>query len=256
MLGAFWEHRLGGIEGVEVSSRFGAQAVHLVMNAERLPGRRVRRQIAQAIDRERFVDVLVREGGRRADGVLVPEQAGSVPAWASYGTESPLPIEEDREMELVFTRGELLGLMASYLRSELERMGADVDLVRLDADVFQRTWFPERRFDLALWEARSGPASWLSRWFDAAEGVSGLEDGELGALLRSADLGGGAGERALAGAQRRLANLVPILPLFQPKVAVGYRTGVGGLEANPSVDGPLWNAWEWRKAGAEAAEAA
>ena len=53
---------------------------------------------------------------------------------------------------------------------------------------------------------------------------------------------------ALAGAQRRLARLATVLPLFQPRVTMAWREGIKGPEANPTVEGPLWNAWAWSEA--------
>jgi ABC-type oligopeptide transport system substrate-binding subunit len=119
--------------------------------------------------------------------------------------------------------------------------------VPLDAEVFHDSWLPERKFDLALWELRSGPSSWLSRWFgpSAGEAATGLRDPAVSALLARAERGGPEGAEALRQAQERLARLAPVLPLFQPQITVAWRAGVSGLRANPTVDGVLWNAWQW-----------
>jgi ABC-type transport system substrate-binding protein len=156
-------------------------------------------------------------------------------------------LRADEELTLAFPKGELLDLAARYVQAELERAGGDVELVPLDADTFQGEWLPDRSFDLALWEARSGPEPWLTRWFAATgdERVSQLIDVELSEILGEAEKAGAKGRTALARAQERLAELVPVLPLFQPKVTMGWRQGVGGIAANPTVDGPLWNAWNW-----------
>jgi ABC-type transport system substrate-binding protein len=256
MPGVSWGRRLAAVPGATVSEAYGPDLVHLAMNTDELRAG-VRRRIADAIGRDRFVEVLLRDEGRRADGVLAPEQAGASPAWARYGRGGDVDIGEEDELSLAYPRGEILDLLAKYVRAELGRSGVDVEIVPLDAEVFHDSWFPERRFDLALWEVRSGPSPWLSRWFGSSggEAATGLRDPAVGALLAPADRGGPDGEEALRKAQERLARLAPVLPIFQPQVTVGSRPGVAGLRANPTVDGVLWNAWEWSKAE-EVSEAA
>ena len=248
-LGISWGRRLAAIPGVTTSGRFGPDLVHLVVNTPASADAAKRRRIAEAIDRTRFAEAIIRDEGRRGDGVLAPEQRGAVPAWDRFGTnqDASVKLRADEELTLAFPKGELLDLAARYVQAELERAGGDVELVPLDADTFQGEWLPDRSFDLALWEARSGPEPWLTRWFAATgdERVSQLIDVELSEILGEAEKAGAKGRTALARAQERLAELVPVLPLFQPKVTMGWRQGVGGIAANPTVDGPLWNAWNW-----------
>lgn len=252
-LGISWSRRIRA-GGGETSSAFGPDVVHLVLNTERVRRPAVRRGIADAVDRERFAEVVLAGEARTADGVLVPEQEGALPAWETYGGGSPRRVDTEDELLLAFPKGELQFILARFLREELARAGVDVELVALDADVFREEWLPERRFDLALWEARSGPRAWLERWFasDGGVAVSGLSDARLDAMLGEGARGGAGGGPALAAAQRRLAGVAPILPLFQPKVTVGFRPGVEGVVANPTVDGVLWNAWAWSKRAAAA----
>lgn len=257
MPGVTWGQRLAAVPGTTVSEAFGPDVVNLAMNTAELRGAGVRRSIADAIGRDRFVEVLLRNEGRRADGVLAPEQAGSVPAWARYGRGEAVKVGVDEELSLAYPRGEILDLLARYVRAELGRAGADVELVPLDAEVFHDSWLPQRKFDLALWEVRSGPSAWLSRWFGPGgeEAPTGLRDPALEALLARVELGGPGGRETLRQAQERLARLAPVLPLFQPQVTVASRSGVAGLQANPTVDGVLWNAWQWSVAE-DASEAA
>jgi peptide/nickel transport system substrate-binding protein len=247
MPGVAWGRRLAGVPGVSLSEAYGPDLVHLAMNTDRLDRAPVRRRIAGAIGRDRFVEVLLRGEGRRADGVLSPEQTGAVPGWAGYGRGSAAEVNVEEELSLAFPKGEILDLLAKYVRAELGRAGVDVELVPLDAEIFRDSWLPERRFDLALWEVRGGPSPWLGRWFDrgAGEGPTGFRDPAVDALLARADRGGADGAAALRQAQQRLARLAPVLPLFQPQVTVAWRAGVSGLQANPTVEGVLWNAWQW-----------
>lgn len=251
MLGISWGRRLERLSGVVVASASGADLVHLVLNARTLGPAVVRRRLIGAIDRARFVDSVLRQEATRADGVLAPEQAGALPAWRRYGPDPPGPLDLSVELSLVYARGELLDLVARYVQAELRRAGADVELVPLEAGVFHGTFLPDRRFDLAISETRTGPRAELWRWADAegaAPPLSGLVDGRLMALQVRAEGHPAEETEALQDAQDRLADLAPVLPLFQPEVTMAWRDGITGILPNPSVDGPLWNAWTWSAA--------
>jgi ABC-type transport system substrate-binding protein len=247
MLGVSWSRRLAAVPGVRISEAYGPDLMHLVMNAQTLESADTRRRIAEAIDRHRFVDAVVNEEGREAHGVLSPEQTGAASAWSEYGTGTAGSLAGQGELDLVYARGELIEFLARYVQAQLERAGGDVELVPLEPDVFRGTFLPARRFDLALVEVRSGPSPDLARYVEAPGGtpaLTALQDPRLSSLIESVDRGD---QGALADAQERLAELVPVLPLFQPQAAVASTKGVVGLEANPTVDGPLWNAAQWTK---------
>ena len=48
----------------------------------------------------------------------------------------------------------------------------------------------------------------------------------------------------------RIADLVPVIPLYQLEVTVAARAGVREVEANASADGFLWNVAKWWIEGA------
>jgi peptide/nickel transport system substrate-binding protein len=248
MLGVSWGRRLEALPGVEAASAFGPDLVALAANAARLPDAGERRALADAIDRMRFADAVVREEGTLADSVVPPELAGGELAWARYGRGDPPGLPPGEELELVYVRTELLELTARYLQAEVQRAGGDLELVGLESDVFWGTFLPERRFDLALVEVRGDPSPDVGEWFGAPEGIwsslTGLTDPALAAL--EVDLAAG-DQGALAEAQARLADLAVVVPLYQLRASMGWREGAVGIEPNPSVDGPLWNAEEWSK---------
>src|SRR5918992_276875 len=238
MLGVSWGRRLGEVPGAQSGGTFGPPVVHLVVNAPRVPSVEDSRSVADAVDRGRFVDVVLRDEGASSESVVVPEVPGSVPVWARYGRGPPEPADIDGELSLVYVRGELLDLTARYLQAELRRAGIDLELVPLEADVFWGTFLPEGRFDLAILEVRGGPLADLDPW---AAGWAG-DDRTVRSLAGEAAEGD---PTALAAAQRRLAALAVVLPLYQVRTAMGWREGVTGIQPNPSADGPLWNAWAW-----------
>jgi peptide/nickel transport system substrate-binding protein len=248
MPGVSWGRRLDAVPGVSVSEAFGPTVVDLVLNAGSIPDLEVRRRLVDAINRDRLVEVALRGEAAVADGVLTPEQPSAVPAWARYGGGEARPVSLADEIDLVYVRAERTDLVARYVQAELERIGVDLELVGLEADVFHGTFVAERRYDLALWEHRSGPAPELWRWVDvpgAGESLTGLDDRGVTRLVERAAGGAPGAGHPLEDAQERLADLAVVLPMFQPEVTVGWREGVEGPAANPTVDGPLWNAGEW-----------
>jgi ABC-type transport system substrate-binding protein len=254
MLGVSWSLRLRRLPGVHVSQAFGPDLVHLVIDASSVRSAEERRRLAHAIDRRRFVDVVIRDEGRLANGVVAPEQAGAVAAWRRYGPEGQQPRQED-ELSLVFQRTELLELVARFVHSELGAAGVDVELVPLEGRDLWETFLPRRRFDLALVEWQAGPTPDLSPWARLRGGAPPLTSLRDGVMARLAARAAGGDLEALEAAQRRLARLAPVVPMFQPGAAMAWRAGIAGLAANPSIEGPLWNAGAWSKGGT-ASEAA
>jgi ABC-type transport system substrate-binding protein len=233
MLGVSWGHRLEGLPGVEAAGTFGSHLVAMVANVARLPEAAERRLLADAVDRLRFAEAIVRGEGRLADSVIAPQIEGARPAWDRYGRGPPRELPSGGELELVYIRTELLELTARFLQAEVQRAGGDLELVGLEPDVFWTTFLPERRFDLALVEVRGGAAANVARW-------SGPPDGIWSSLTGFPDVGG-----ALARAQERLAAGAAVLPLYQPRTSMGWREGVTGVQPNPTAEGPLWNAEAW-----------
>jgi ABC-type transport system substrate-binding protein len=248
MAGVSWGRRLAEIAGGRTSSATGPAVVSLAMNAESVSDADLRRRIAHAIDRSRFLEVALRDDAEPADGLLVPEQEGADAAWARYGNRPTPGAAAPEELELVHPRGELPDLVARYVQAELERAAIDVELVPLEADVLQGTFLPPRRFDLALVEVRTGPSPELWRWVEvpgAGTSLTGLADEVLANLVHRAAEGSAP---ALREAQAGLAELAVALPLYQPRLTVGWRPGIAGPSANPTVEGPLWNVEAWSAA--------
>ena len=248
MAGISWGRRLDALPGVSVSEDSGPTVVELVVNTGSIPDARVRRRVLDGIDRDRLVEAALRDEAVAADGVVAPEQAGGIPAWTRFGEGPAKPAALPDEIDLVYVRAERTDLVARYVQAELERIGVDLELVGLEADVFHGTFLPGRRYDLALWEHRAGPAPELWPFVDVAgagEPLTALADRDLTALVERSAGGGALAGAAVEQAQERLADLAVVLPMFRPEVTVGWRDGVDGLVANPTVDGPLWNAGAW-----------
>jgi ABC-type transport system substrate-binding protein len=239
MLGISWGRRLGRVAGAQAGDRLGADLVHLAMNDDRLADRSIRRALADAIDRRRFGNVVLRREGEVAQSVLPAGVEGSVPAWRGYGDGSAGTPDVARELSLVYVRSELLELTARYVQAELEEQGVDLELVALESDVYWGVFLLRGRFDLTLIEVRGGPGPGLATWLGPPMGFTDRSVAALAEEAASGDLA------ALETAQGELSAAVPVLPMFSLRTAMGWRDGIAGIAPNPSADGPLWNAWAW-----------
>jgi peptide/nickel transport system substrate-binding protein len=245
MAGISWGRRLAEVAGGGTSRATGPDVVCLALNAGSVGDVDLRRRIANAVDRARFLEVALRDEAEPADGVLVPEQVGAEAAWVGYGTGPPTGEPVTEELELVHQRTELPDLVARYIQAELERAAVDAELVALEPDVLFGSFLPARRFDLAVVEVRTGPSPELWRWVEVPGGgqsLTGLEDRGLVDVARQATDGS---EEALRETQVRLADVAAVLPLYRPRVTIGWRDGIRGPVANATVEGPLWNVETW-----------
>ncbi|MGH2739387.1 MAG: ABC transporter substrate-binding protein [Actinomycetota bacterium] len=247
MLGVGWAHQLMELPGVVTDRATGPWLVHAVTNPNAGLDAGIRRRVANAIDRRRFADVLVRGDGRLANSLLAPGQIGYEPAWRRYRPRKATVLTGVPPITLIYPQSELLILAARFLQTQLGRAGVVVELIGLDPSMFWGDWLPQGRFDVALWETRSGAFPWLDRWVDdgGTSPTTRFSDRRVDAQLGDAAEGAEYDPTELAAAERRLARLVPLLPLFQPTATVAAREGVTGIQANASVDGTFWNAWNW-----------
>jgi peptide/nickel transport system substrate-binding protein len=247
MAGLSWGRRLEAVPGVAVSEAFGPDVVHLVVKMSSMADPAVRRRVLDAIDRRRLIEAALRDEAAAAESVVAPGLPGATSAWSGYGVDGSRQVALPDELDLVYVRAERTDLVARYVQAELERVGVDVELVGLEADVFHGIFVPERRYDLLLWESRTGPAADLRPWVDvpgSGGSLTGLADDRLAGLVGASQEGRGDGG-PLREAQERLADLAVVLPLFRPEVTAGWREGVEGIRANPTVEGPLWNSGQW-----------
>jgi ABC-type transport system substrate-binding protein len=229
MLGVSWGYRLSRLDGVGWAGAFGSHLVALVENVDRLGDRRARRGLIEAVDRGRFLRAVLQEEGRAAFG-LFPEGSG----WPRQSQGPARRFVPREELQLVYIRTELLELTARYLQAEVEAAGGDLELVGLEADVFWSTFLPGRRFDLALVEVRGSPEEDVSGWVGPPDGIwSSLTGAEIPA------------QGSAAVVQEELASRGVVLPMYQLRTTMGWRSGVQGVVPNPSVEGPLWNAEAW-----------
>ena len=107
-------------------------------------------------------------------------------------------------------------------------------------------------FDLALVGRRAGPfpAAALAALYgtDGALNVGGFRDEQADELATMAEAEPDATARAalVNELDRRLWEVLPDVPLYQPPSVVAHHRDVSGPAPNPTTQGPLWNVETWR----------
>jgi ABC-type transport system substrate-binding protein len=219
---------LRALPGVSVdTSNRGGWSVGLFLPGNRL-GRGQREAIVHAVDRQRFVSVLLDGEAVRLDGFAGPEDA----TWASVRADAAGSWKAGSTVELV---GENEEPMTEPLERVLQQRGAagkaSVDLRNAEASVVEG-WLAAGAYDAFIAMVFDGPdPCWTCRW-SAADGT----------LARAADAGD---RQAAAALEAKLRDQSLVLPLWRPRTVVAFRSGLHGVRANGfGLDG-AWNAWEW-----------
>jgi hypothetical protein len=104
------------------------------------------------------------------------------------------------------TGDELIELLQRVLQRQLSTKASDLELATVDPQTFYGPWTRRDPTNIALTRVAGAP------------GVS---------------------------SDRRAYRLQTAVPLFQVKTFIAWRDGLGGLEADPTFDGPLWNLQDW-----------
>jgi peptide/nickel transport system substrate-binding protein len=250
--------RAAAISGTQVTSDIGATwaGVFLDVGASPLSDQVVRRALTLSIDARRIAVGLV-----RAEGTYLgaPPATARVPARLYLHNlaraRSMLQNAGWRGAKVRSRRGVSLSLtiagvddLLSFLvmralQLQAQRAGIRFELVSLTSPRLWGGWLRSNRMRAALVISRDPSAGFLRARFGTtgASNLSSLRDPTLQRLLAQADLGRSDAE---AGAQRRLASLAAVIPLYRVRVSLAAR-GVEGMRASAGADGPFWNAERW-----------
>jgi len=192
--------------GVRHSSALGWESLWFDLEGARLDDFG-RVGVARAIDRAALERGFVRTHGRLA-ATLHP---GPGPAGAEGGWRRPPPpaaATAPAPLQIAVAGGdELAELVQRASRLQLEDAGYAVEVVSADAATFYGPWSRGDPMDIAI---------------RRSSGVPGLTD-DSAAL-----------EASLA------------VPFAQVETFVAWGEGLTGPQANPTLDGPLWNLERWR----------
>jgi peptide/nickel transport system substrate-binding protein len=261
--------------GGEGASAYGATWWELGFNHE---GRgtnepRERLAIAHEIDRAGMVEAVVREQGRALQTLPLPGDG------AEFGglTHDPKKAAELRRdaggiVPLDFSApggNEMARVLQRAIQAALKEAGIQADTRNPDVARFYSSWLREGSYDLALWERRASPRGSLWERFHSSRKAPGgrnltrISDDALDSALDDLDASWVPEEEAAnrAGGSRRgeaigpprqrtvvltkLVETLPVIPIFEAKAFIGFRSGITGPAPNATVDGPFWNLYDW-----------
>lgn len=258
------------VPGSSVTSDIGSAWTGLLFNVRtpEISDVHVRRALALSLDRAAIAEGLVREEGRKLDGLAAPsdaepaafrqfrpnlEAADRLLDAAGWSGGSGGRSKGGRDLSVtVATAGaeELPERVLRALHAQADRSGFDLNVVSLDPDRFWRDWLRGSRFEAAFVTFRDAPGGNLRDRFGTASpgNLSKLSDATLDTLLEQADAQWPAQAAPFEQVERRLAQLVPAIPLYRVRVTLVAGPVAHGLRATASADGFLWNAADWSRA--------
>jgi peptide/nickel transport system substrate-binding protein len=230
---------------------------------------RVRRALALGVNRAAIVDGLVRSEGELLDAPSAGDPGRTDPSFTRYaysaseaesrlaeaGWSQPSDETEPRRRggrDLTFTvasvgTDEVIGRVLRAMNTQAAAVGFDLNLVQLDSETLWDTWLDGSRFEAAVLIVRDPPGGGLRARFGLGgrENVSRLADTRLRGLLDAADATLDDDAAAVDEPFGRVAELVPVIPLFKLDAVTAARAGVHEVAASAAADGFMWNCDRW-----------
>lgn len=256
--------------GSTVTSDLGSTWVGMFLNVKtpELSDVRVRRALALAFDREAIAEGLVREQGVLLDAPSAGDPGRTSASFERYrrdtdeasrlldaaGWRAPsgrgTRRKGGRELSVTLAAAgsdELSQRVLRALNTQASGIDADLSLVSLDYDLLHSDWLAGSRFESALLVFRDPPGGALRARFGLSgpANVSRLSDGALGRALDGADRTLDDASTVVDVPSARIAELVPMIPLFVLEVTLAARAGIHEVKASAAADGFLWNAARW-----------
>jgi peptide/nickel transport system substrate-binding protein len=276
-----WDkHReVAAIPGITVHRTPGNAYEHVTLNQRRVAAFRdvqVRRALLHAIDRDTLASAIL-------DG-LAPVTHGAIQpvSWAYAADVTTYPFDAVRARSLLedagwrdangddlrekdgqplrFTLITQAGFavretVSQVLQRQFRDVGVDMAVQLVDGTSISGLWF-EGNFDAMLhwWQMPADPE--LTLFFAAdripprGRNINYFEDQAVTELVYAADrtIDQAERKRLLGEAQRRIADLLPELPLYSITKLDAVPAALRGFTGNPTNTGPFWNvhAWELR----------
>jgi hypothetical protein len=253
-----FRRRVAAISGSEVTSDLGATWAGLYVDvaAPVLSEQAVRRAFSFAVDARRIAVGLIRgegtylgapPGASRPPGKLYRHSLRLARATLQDAGWRGAGVRSRGGQALSFTLAGLDDLLSFLVmravQLQAERAGIRLELVSLQSPRLWGGWLRSPRMRAALIISRDPPSGALRARFGLSQpaNVSRVSDPTLQGSLALQDAGDSPGG---AAAQRRLASLAAVLPLYRVRVTIASR-GVVGVRASAAADGPFWNAEQW-----------
>jgi peptide/nickel transport system substrate-binding protein len=277
---------LRGVPALRLNQVLGNGYEHVTLNARHFPAFadvRVRRALAHAIDRELLVRTILDGLVTTVDGPIQPLSWAYEPDVARYAYDPAraralldsagwragsdgMRTKDGRPLGFTLITQAGFGIRESVAQA-IQRQFADVGVrmqVRLiDGTAISSVWFAGD-FDAMLHWWQSGADPEITLFFAAdrtpprGRNINYLQDDSLTRVLYASDRTVDQGRRRelLRLAQRRVAELVPEIPLYNTAKIDAVPAALRNFRGNPTNAGPFWNVHEWDLGGTAAPDSA
>jgi peptide/nickel transport system substrate-binding protein len=266
---------LKAVPSVRLNQVLGNGYEHVTLNERRFPpfaDVRVRRALAHAIDRELLVRTILDGLVTTVNGPIQPPSWAYEPNVATYDFDPAKAramlddagwktgadgIRVKDGKRLAFTIITQAGFairenVAQAIQKEFKDVGVDAQVKLLDGTSISPVWF-SGEFDAMLhwWQQGADPEITTFYAADkippAGRNIDYLNDAELTKLLYASDRTVDRAQRRelLRQAQKRVAELVPELFLYNTSKIDAVPATLMNFKGNPSNAGPFWNVHEW-----------
>ncbi len=267
---------LRGLPDVRLNQVVGNGYEHVTLNQKRFTPFAdvvVRRAMAHAIDRDLIVNTLL-------DSLVTVVNGPIQPLSSAYEKDvTTYPFDPARARALLDSAGWITGAdgirakggkrlaftlitqsgfairenVSQTLQKQFRDVGIDASVRLIDGTSISSVWF-KGDFDAMLhwWQQGADPEMTLffaaDRMPPAGRNINYFKDDSLTAMLYASDRTADEEKRIalLKAAQRRLAVLIPELPLYNTAKVDAVPARLTGFTGNPTNAGPFWNVYQWQ----------
>ena len=270
---------LRGLPAIRLNTVVGNGYEHLSLNQKHFApfaDVTVRRALAHAIDRNLIVNTLLDSLVTVVNGPIQPLSSAyekDVPSYTydpararalldSAGWKTAADGTRAKNgKRLAFTIITQSGFairenVSQTLQKQFRDVGVDANIRLIDGTSISSVWF-KGDFDAMLhwWQSGADPEITLffasDRMPPNGRNVNYFGDASLDTMLYASDREPDEAARTalLKKAQRRVALLVPELPLYNTSKVDAVPARLQGFTGNPTNAGPFWNVWQWQLTG-------
>ena len=266
---------LKAVASLRLNRVIGNGYEHVTLNEKHFPPfaeLRVRRALAHAIDREQIVTSML-------DGLVTTVNGPIQPlSWAYEPNVKTYPFNPGLARAILDSAGWKAGAdgvrtkdgkllaftlitqagfairenVSQVLQKQFKDVGVNATVKLIDGTSISSVWF-SGEFDAMLhwWQSGADPEITLffasDRTPPAGRNINYFADDTLTAMLYASDRTADQGKRKtlLQSAQKRVAELVPELTLYNTSKIDAIPATLRNFKGNPTNAGPFWNVHEW-----------